>query len=56
MGEGTTFFLGIIAIISIMIPMIDSTANTNNKNAMTFLDGDFVSGSHVDICCTPVSY
>ena len=55
--DAALFFLRIILIIIIGISMIESTAiNTDDDAMRLILDGDDVSGSHVDICCSLVSY
>ena len=50
------FFLSIIVINCIMVPITDSKPNTNDRiTAINFWDGhDDASVSHVDICCSIV--
>ena len=52
MGEQATFTLGIIVIITyFLIPMTESTSIDTYKNTISQLDGNDISGSHIDICC-----
>ena len=55
--DAALFLLKNILLIIIGISMIESTAiNINNDAMRLILDGSDVSGSHVDICCSLVSY
>lgn len=54
----TRFNLRIMVIITCIarIPLIDSTTVNSNKNVLSQLDGDDISGNHVDVCCFMVTY
>ena len=54
MGGKPRFILVVVVTITYIAISIIESATIDDKNAMSQLDDNDISGSHVDLCCTAV--